>query len=167
MGAEMRTMTVHILGHEYKIRSTESGDFVRDVALYVERRRPELQGALLAGVEFGLRQDTGSAIRSYIVDVLMEGLERHAQRILYGSDHPAGMGGLSEIYRDLNDLPVSKRVKQIIRAETPKAFVSRFQPAYDWQTTLDQVEERESRRRGRVSCTTGQLQTKDESRTGD
>ncbi len=43
-----------------------------EVALYVESRRPELQGALLAAVEFGSAQAAGSAIRSYIVDVLME-----------------------------------------------------------------------------------------------
>jgi len=50
-----------------------------DVALYVERRRPELQGALLAAVEFGSEQSTGSAIRSYIVDVLTEEAARKLQ----------------------------------------------------------------------------------------
>jgi cell division protein ZapA len=33
---DVRTISVHILGHEYKVRSTEDGAFVREVALYVD-----------------------------------------------------------------------------------------------------------------------------------
>ncbi|HUU22404.1 MAG TPA: hypothetical protein VM389_07685 [Phycisphaerae bacterium] len=47
-----------------------------DVALYIEKRRPELQGSLLAAVEFGLAPGGGSAIRRYIVDVVMEEASR-------------------------------------------------------------------------------------------
>jgi cell division protein ZapA len=36
MKPDVRTIAVHILGHEYKVRSTEDGTFVREVALYVD-----------------------------------------------------------------------------------------------------------------------------------
>jgi len=36
MSPDVRTISVHILGHEYKVRSTEDGEFVREVALYVD-----------------------------------------------------------------------------------------------------------------------------------
>jgi cell division protein ZapA len=36
MVPESRTTTVKILGHEYKIRSSESAEFVQEVALYVD-----------------------------------------------------------------------------------------------------------------------------------
>ena len=71
----------------------------------------------------------------------MDGLERHAGRVMYGSDHPVGMVGLADIYRDLKDLPVSEDVKRAMRSETPKAFVSRFVPGFDWSATLDQLEQ--------------------------
>jgi len=71
-----------------------------------------------------------------IIDVLVEGMEKYRTRIMYGSDHPAGMGGLSDIYKDLSDLPVSDAVKHSLRVETPMAFVSRFRPEFDWRKSL-------------------------------
>lgn len=49
MAAESRTMTVHILGHEYKIRSTESGEFVREVALYVDELMHQISSKMSTG----------------------------------------------------------------------------------------------------------------------
>jgi hypothetical protein len=51
------------------------------------------------------------------------------------------MGGLSDIYRDLNDLPVSDFVKKSIRVDAPKAFVSRFDPGFDWRANLAQMDD--------------------------
>jgi cell division protein ZapA len=51
MGADTRAMTVHILGHEYKIRSTESGEFVRDVALYVDELMHQISSRMSAGTQ--------------------------------------------------------------------------------------------------------------------
>jgi len=51
MGSEPRTLTVHILGHEYKIRSTESGEFVRDVALYVDELMHQIASKMSAGTQ--------------------------------------------------------------------------------------------------------------------
>jgi hypothetical protein len=75
-----------------------------------------------------------------IIDVAIDGLEKHAGRVLYGSDHPAGMGGLPEIYRDLRKLPVSDEAKRAMCADAAKAFVSRFVPGFEWGGTLDQLE---------------------------
>ena len=52
-----------------------------DVALYVEKRRPELQGSLLSAVEFGLAGKPGSGIRGYIVDVLVAEAGRKLQLV--------------------------------------------------------------------------------------
>lgn len=51
MGVETRAMTVHILGHEYRIRSTESGDFVRDVALYVDELMHQIAARMTTGTQ--------------------------------------------------------------------------------------------------------------------
>ena len=44
------------------------------------------------------------------MDVLMDGLERHAGRVMYGSDHPVGIGRLSDISEDLEGFPVSRGI---------------------------------------------------------
>lgn len=49
MGSEAKTLTVHILGHEYKIRSTEDGDFVREVALYVDEMMHQIATKMTTG----------------------------------------------------------------------------------------------------------------------
>lgn len=47
--SEARTMTVHILGQEYRIRSTESGEFVREVALYVDELMSRISSRMTSG----------------------------------------------------------------------------------------------------------------------
>ena len=42
-------MTVHILGNEYRIRSTESGEFVREVALHVDELMHRIASRMNAG----------------------------------------------------------------------------------------------------------------------
>lgn len=49
MAPEVRTTSVHILGQEYKIRSSESGDFVRDVALYVDQLMHQISSKMTTG----------------------------------------------------------------------------------------------------------------------
>jgi cell division protein ZapA len=51
MGSEPRTVSVHILGNEYKIRSTEEGDFVRDVALYVDELMHRISSRMTTGTQ--------------------------------------------------------------------------------------------------------------------
>jgi hypothetical protein len=101
-----------------------------DATLVLPYLRPECE-PYLASLPGGLG----------IIDRLIEGIEKHTGRVLYGSDHPAGMGGLSDIYRDLTNLPVSDSVKQSIRVDAPKAFVSRFDPGFDWRANLAQLDD--------------------------
>ncbi len=71
-----------------------------------------------------------------VIEELLEGLEKYHERVMFGSDHPAGMGGLSEIYRDLEDLGVSESVKESLKAGTAKSFIERFAPGFDWSSRL-------------------------------
>ena len=103
----------------------EFPDLYLDAALVLPCRRPEFK-PLLSAIPNGNK----------IIDVLGEGLETYKGRVMYGSDHPAGMGGLSDIYRDLKDFPVSEATKRSIRKETPMAFISRFEPDFDWGESL-------------------------------
>lgn len=103
----------------------EFPDLYLDAALVLPCRRPAFE-PLLDSIPGGIK----------IMDVLIEGLEKYKGRIMYGSDHPAGMGGLSDIYRDLNNFPISEAAKRSIRKETPMAFISRFQPDFDWGESL-------------------------------
>ena len=108
-----------------------------DATLVLPYLRPECEGFLES-----LSEGLG------LVNVAIEGLEKHAGRILYGSDHPAGMGGLPEIYQDLRNLPVSEEAKRAMRADAPRAFVSRFVPDFDWRTTLEGLQRCEGDREG-------------------
>jgi cell division protein ZapA len=49
MAPEVRTTSVHILGNEYKIRSSEDGDFVREVALYVDELMHQISSKMTTG----------------------------------------------------------------------------------------------------------------------
>lgn len=49
MSSEARTTSVHILGHEYRIRSTEDGKFVREVALYVDEMMHQISSKMTTG----------------------------------------------------------------------------------------------------------------------
>ena len=70
------------------------------------------------------------------IDIIVNGLEKYHNRIMFGSDHPVGMGDLQSIYNDLQDLPLNEETKKSISAVTPKAFVSRFIPEFDWSRQL-------------------------------
>ncbi|HUT55180.1 MAG TPA: amidohydrolase family protein [bacterium] len=69
-------------------------------------------------------------------DVLLSGLTAHPGRVMHGSDHPVGMGALSEIYSDLASLPVDQRTRQSLRSGAAKSFIERFMPNFDWSIAL-------------------------------
>ena len=50
------------------------------------------------------------------------------KRTIFGSDHPAGMGGLEEIYRDFYEFGFPKEVMRDIMWENPRVFIARFAP---------------------------------------
>jgi len=49
MASEVRTTTVHIHGHEYRVRTEESPEFVRDVALFVDETMRQIAGRMNTG----------------------------------------------------------------------------------------------------------------------
>jgi cell division protein ZapA len=51
MSSEVRTTTVHILGQEYRVRSTESEEFVREVALYVDEMMHRISSKMTTGTK--------------------------------------------------------------------------------------------------------------------
>lgn len=61
---------------------------------------------------------------------LLEGLNAWSDRIMFGSDHPAGMGTLPEIYRILDGLPLSESAKENLLGETARRFVERISPDF-------------------------------------
>lgn len=61
---------------------------------------------------------------------LVEGLRAHSDRIMFGSDHPAGMGTLAEVYRGLDAQGLPERVKENLLGETARRFVERFMPGF-------------------------------------
>jgi hypothetical protein len=73
---------------------------------------------------------------NHVKNNLLNGLEKYAGRICYGSDHPAGLGGLDEIYDDLDSLPVSSHAKECLRWKTAKFFIEKFIPTFDWDKQL-------------------------------
>jgi hypothetical protein len=51
-----------------------------------------------------------------------------ADRLLFGSDHPAGMGGYGEIYRDFHQMRISERDRELIMRVNAEALVERYLP---------------------------------------
>ena len=61
---------------------------------------------------------------------LLDGIATWSDRIMFGSDHPAGIGSLEEIYRTLDVLGLSETVKENLLGETARRFVLRFKPGF-------------------------------------
>jgi predicted TIM-barrel fold metal-dependent hydrolase len=61
---------------------------------------------------------------------LLDGLATRSDRVMFGSDHPAGMGSLEEIYRTLDRLGLSETVRENLLGETARRFVLRFKPEF-------------------------------------
>ncbi len=61
------------------------------------------------------------------------------KRTIFGSDHPAGMGGLEEIYRDFYEFGFPEEVMRDILWENPKEFIRRFAPHIldRWESVID------------------------------
>lgn len=59
---------------------------------------------------------------------LREGVEAFPDRIMFGGDHPAGMGGLAAIYADLDALGLSERARRAVLGETAARLVEQVAP---------------------------------------
>jgi len=71
-----------------------------------------------------------------IMDILIEGLYKYRGRVMFGSDHPAGMGALGRIYQDLEELPVDYEIKRDLKGDAALAFIERFKPGFNWDGGL-------------------------------
>ena len=60
--------------------------------------------------------------------VLREGVEAFPDRIMFGSDHPAGLGGLAQIYRDFDDFGLSDRARAALLGGTARRLIERVAP---------------------------------------
>lgn len=73
----------------------------------------------------------GEEFRSLVLDF--------PKRTIFGSDHPAGMGGLEEIYRDFYEFGFPEKVMRDILWENPKVFIGKFAPHIleRWESVTD------------------------------
>ncbi|MFO8058732.1 MAG: amidohydrolase family protein [bacterium] len=71
-----------------------------------------------------------------IPDLLQKGLHRYQGRIMFGSDHPAGMGSLEDIYSDLKLIELEPSAREALQAGAARAFSDRFFPGHDWSNCL-------------------------------
>ncbi len=47
---------------------------------------------------------------------------------MFGSDHPAGLGGLAEIYRDFDNFGLSDRARAALLAGTARRLIEQVAP---------------------------------------
>jgi len=64
------------------------------------------------------------------LDGAREGMERWADRIMFGTDHPAGMGSIEEILKDLHDFGLSAECEGKILHETASRFLKEHCPEH-------------------------------------
>ena len=63
--------------------------------------------------------------------LLLEGIGPHSERIMFGTDHPAGSGTLEEIYRTTDQAGLGESVRERLVGGTAERFVRSFWPAFD------------------------------------
>lgn len=61
---------------------------------------------------------------------LLDGIRHLSDRVMFGSDHPAGMGSLVDVYRVLDRLALPETVKENLLGQTACRFVERFKPGF-------------------------------------
>jgi len=69
-------------------------------------------------------------------EIMLKGLEKYSGRIMFGTDHPVGMGSYQEIHQDLEELHISEEARRSLRHGAARAFVERFKPGFDWERRL-------------------------------
>jgi hypothetical protein len=87
--------------------------------------RPEFDSWLKAFPQCGLLKDKLIAL-----------LHDYTGRIMFGSDHPAGMGGLDAIHRDPDLLLLDHQVKADLQGGAARRFIEKFVPNFDWSSGL-------------------------------
>lgn len=75
--------------------------------------------------------DTGGGAIEKPEETFRSLMERFGHRTLFGSDHPAGIGGLGEIHDDLTSFGLTDDLLRMITRENPRRFIARFAPHID------------------------------------
>jgi hypothetical protein len=65
----------------------------------------------------------GSEAPELNLDEAREGMERWCDRMMFGTDHPAGMGSIEQILRDFHDFGLSRAAETRILHETAHRFL--------------------------------------------
>jgi len=63
--------------------------------------------------------------------LLLEGIGPRSERIMFGTDHPAGSGTLEEIYRTTDQAGLGESVRERLVGGTAERFVRTFWPDFD------------------------------------
>jgi predicted TIM-barrel fold metal-dependent hydrolase len=58
-----------------------------------------------------------------LVENFISGIEKNSTRVMYGSDHPVGMGSLEDIYRDLAELNLSAEAYDDVTGSTARKLL--------------------------------------------
>jgi uncharacterized protein len=69
-----------------------------------------------------MRSDNDDELRQ----ILLEGVDRYRDRVLMGTDYPAGMGDLDQILTQYRSVGFSERQLEYMMVDTTKAFFDRF-----------------------------------------
>lgn len=64
------------------------------------------------------------------IESAREGFERHRERIMFGTDHPAGMGTIDQILQDLDDFGLSDETRSEILCGTASRFLKTHCPEH-------------------------------------
>ena len=73
---------------------------------------------------------TGTPVPELDMDEACEGMERWADRIMFGTDHPAGMGSIERILSDFHDLGLGPEAESKILSGTASRFLQEHCPEY-------------------------------------
>ncbi|RJP69156.1 MAG: hypothetical protein C4532_11335 [Candidatus Abyssobacteria bacterium SURF_17] len=77
-----------------------------------------------------LSQRLGSGVPDLDLDEAREGMDRWCERIMFGTDHPAGMGSIEQILRDFHAFGLSDRAASQILHGTAARFLAQHCSAY-------------------------------------
>lgn len=77
-------------------------------------------------------RDDETDVKEYDTEkrLLLEGLGPHSERIMVGTDHPAGSGTLEEIYRTMDGAGLGEPVRERLAGGTAARFVRSFWPDF-------------------------------------
>lgn len=71
-----------------------------------------------------------------LATALREGIARHPDRVVFGSDHPAGLGDLRMVLEDMAAIPFSPTQRAAMLRETPLRLTRQFDTGWLGETEL-------------------------------